>query len=183
MKQALLIIDIQNDYFPGGHMELTGMEKAAAQAQQLLKNFRDQGLLAFHVQHLSQRENAHFFIPNTVGAEIHPLVKPEKTEIIICKHYPNSFRETVLHEKLQQSKIEQLIICGAMSQMCIDSTVRAAYDLGYRCIVIHDACATKDLSFNNEYLSADHVQISFMAAIHGIFAEVISLNQYLTRSK
>ena len=180
MKQALLIIDIQNDYFSGGAMELTGMEQAALNAQQILKNCRDKALPVFHVQHLSQRANAHFFIPNTVGSEIHYLVKPHEAETIIRKQYPNSFRETPLHEKLQQKQVNHLIICGAMSHMCIDSTVRAAYDLNYIVTVISDACATKDLSFQNKHISAQNVQLGFMAAINGIFAEVISLQQYLT---
>lgn len=180
MKQALLIVDIQNDYFSGGRMPLTGMETAADNAQQLLKNFRSRRLPIFHVQHLSLRPNAHFFIPNTLGAEIHSVVKPQEGETIITKHYPNSFRETALHEKLQQHNVNQLIICGAMSHRCIDSTVRAGYDLSYVCMVINDACATQDLSFHNEHLSAQQVQAGFMAAMNGVFAKVISLQQYLT---
>ncbi len=180
MKQALLIVDIQNDYFSGGRMELTDMEKAALNAQQILNNCRNKALPIFHIQHLSQRPKVNFFIPNTFGAEIHPLVKPSEGETIITKHYPNSFRETSLHEKLQQKEVNHLLVCGAMSHMCVDSTVRAAYDLSYICTVISDACATKDLFLQDEHISARHVHFGFMAAIHGIFAEVISLQQYLT---
>lgn len=182
MKPALILIDIQNDYFAGGAMELSGMQTAATNAQKLLANFRNLGLPIFHIQHLSQRANANFFLPNTVGAEIHALVQPLAGETVIHKHYPNSFRDTPLQEKLREKDITTLVICGAMSHICVDSTTRAAFDYGYRNIVIHDACASRDLSFNEERIAAQQVHYGFMAALNGIFAEVISLDQYLRNS-
>ncbi|MBW2664180.1 MAG: cysteine hydrolase, partial [Deltaproteobacteria bacterium] len=148
MKQeALLIVDIQNDYFPGGNMELEGMEAAAANAQRILEFFRKTNKPIFHIQHLSNRPGATFFLPGTFGVEIHSAVKPMNKEPVIKKHFPNSFRETSLQEQLNELSIGQLTICGAMSHMCIDTTVRAAFDLGFSCRVVSDACATRKMEF------------------------------------
>jgi nicotinamidase-related amidase len=174
MKRGLLLVDIQNDYFTGGAMQLVGMEEAAGKASTLLQGFRERSEPVFHVRHLSKRAGAAFFIPDTPGAEIHPAVEPLPGEPVVTKHFPNSFRGTNLLELLKQKEIGQLVICGAMSQMCIDATVRAAFDLGFKCTVIEDACATRNLSFKGETVPAWAVHGAFMAALQGICAEVVS---------
>jgi len=179
MKTALLIVDIQNDYFPGGNMELLGSVEAAINAARLLDAARQAKWPIIHVQHLSTRPGATFFIPGTPGVEIHQAVKPLHSEVVISKHYPNSFRETCLHELLRETNIERLLICGMMSHMCIDATTRAAFDLGFTCTVAHDACATRDLVFNDVSVPAKHVHSSFMAALNSVFAEVKSTDDIL----
>jgi nicotinamidase-related amidase len=174
MKQGLLLIDIQNDYFPGGAMELVGMATAGERAARLLKGFRQQPAPVYFIQHLAIRPGATFFLPDTAGAEIHESVAPLPGEPVIIKHYPNSFRETGLLAMLQQDEIEQLIIAGAMSHMCIDATTRAAFDLGFNCIVVEDACATRDLVFKNEKIAAKDVHGAFMAALKMVYAEILS---------
>lgn len=98
MKQALLLIDIQNDYFPGGAMELHGSVEAGAKARSLLAAFRKNALEIVHIQHISIKSSAAFFLPRTDGACIHPCVAPLGGETAIQKHFPNSFRETPLLE-------------------------------------------------------------------------------------
>src|SRR5512134_1827243 len=120
MKPALLIIDIQNDYFPGGAMALVGSPDAGAQAGTLLQAFRRKGLPVVHIQHLSVRPGATFFLPNTPGAEIHPSVAPRAGEAVFQKNFPNSFRGTPLLEHLRTLDIQQLVIAGMMTQMCVD---------------------------------------------------------------
>ena len=87
-----------------------------------------------------------FFLPNTEGVHIHESVRPLREETVIVKHYPNSFRETNLLEQLKRFNIEHVVV-WMMTHMCIDATVRVAFDFGFQCTVIHDACATKDLFF------------------------------------
>ena len=147
MKSGLILVDIQNDYFPGGAMELVGISEAGAKAGELLSVFRDNGWPTFHIQHLSVYEGAVFFLPDTSGVEIHDCIKPLADELVIQKHYPNSFRETTLFEELQKQGVKKVVICGAMSHMCIDATTRAAFDLGFECQVVQDACATRNLAF------------------------------------
>src|SRR4030042_5774029 len=112
MKTGLLLVDLQNDYFPGGAMELAGMRQAGEQAGRLLAAARRLGLPGFHVQHLALRPGATFFRPGTKGAEIHELVKPLPGETVIQKYFPNSFRDTGLAELLKKAGIEDLVIAG-----------------------------------------------------------------------
>src|SRR5215510_2775548 len=107
---ALLIIDIQNDYFPGGAMELEGADAAAAKAAQALKSFREKKLPVFHVRHLSVRPGSTFFLPGTKGAEIRSAVAPHAGELVIEKNFPNSFRATQLQDELQG--VKNLVVAG-----------------------------------------------------------------------
>jgi nicotinamidase-related amidase len=172
MNTALLIIDIQNDYFPGGAMALEGSVEAGAEAGKLLDAFRRKGLPVIHVQHISTRAGASFFVPGTSGVEIHSSVAPLAGETIIQKNFPNSFRETPLLQHLRDHAITRLVIAGMMTQMCIDTTVRAAADLGFACSLAHDACATRALSFGGVTVPAASVQAAFLAALNGLFARV-----------
>lgn len=174
MKQALILIDIQQDYFPGGAMELVDSEGAGARAGVLLKAARCCGLPIVHIQHIAARKGATFFLPDTFGAEIHPLVAPQPAEAVFTKHHPNSFRETGLLEYLQGLGITRLLIAGMMTHMCIDTTVRAAVDLGFTCTLAHDACATRDLVFAGQTIPAKQVQAAFLAALNGLFATIQS---------
>ena len=177
MRTALLIVDIQNDYFSGGKMELVGSFEAGSKAKMALEQFRTVRLPVFHIRHLSMKPGATFFLPQTAGSQINELVAPLATETVVEKNFPNSFRNTALQEWLQQLKIEHLVICGMMTHMCIDTTVRAAFDLGFSCTVLHDACATKDLAFLGRTVPAAEVQASFLAALQGTFAKVISVSE------
>jgi nicotinamidase-related amidase len=178
MKTGLILVDIQNDYFPGGNMELVGISAAGQKAGELLSFFRDNSWPTFHIQHLSVRPGATFFLPDTVGAEIHDYIKPYAEERVIQKHYPNSFRETSLLEELKQQEVSKVVICGAMSHMCIDATTRAAFDFGFECTVIQDACATRDLEFGGQQIAAGLVHGSFMAALGSAYARVIAASEF-----
>ena len=179
MTQALIIVDVQNDYFGGGSMELVGMESAARNCGRLLDSFREHGKPLFHIQHLATRPGATFFVPDTDGAEIHDSVKPETEESLIVKHFPSAFRDTELHQELQRCGIDELVICGAMSHMCIDTTTRAAFDLGYSCRVVSDACATRNLEFDGRSIAATDVHAAFMAALSAPFAKIESTDAFL----
>ena len=179
MKTALLIIDIQNDYFPNGKMELVGSIQASSSAARLLAAFRREKWPVFHVQHISVQPKASFFLPDTPGAEIYEAVRPINGEPVIIKHYPNSFRDTDLLEALRSAEVDSLLICGMMSHMCVDATVRAAFDLGFSCILTHDACATRELTFNDTTVPAAHVHASYMAALGAVYAQVKSTDDIL----
>lgn len=174
MATGLLLIDLQNDYFPGGPMELVGTEAAAQNARRLLDLFREQQKPVIHIQHLSLRPGAGFFLPGTPGVEIHPLVAPLANEPVVQKHFPNSFRDTNLLALLKEQGIERLAICGAMSHMCIDATTRAAFDLGITCTLAHDACATRDLEFAGTKVAAAQVHAAYMAALAAVYAQVLT---------
>jgi nicotinamidase-related amidase len=173
MNKCLILVDLQNDYFRGGKMELAGIEDAAGNAQLLLNEFRKKELPIVHIQHISLPPNAFFFLPETDGAKINKRVTPQKGETVVQKNYPNSFRDTSLLEILKNAHVDTLVICGAMSHMCIDATTRAAFDLGFNCVVAADACATMDLVFQNKIIKAAEVHASFMAALSFPYARVL----------
>jgi len=164
METALLIIDIQNDYFPGGKFPLVDPEEAAKNAYELLQCFREHKGNHVHVQHIELDPDAAFFVKGDRGSDIHDSVVHFEGEPIIYKHEPNSFLNTGLLELLKDWKIERVVVCGMMTHMCVDATVRAASDLGFRVIVAEDACATRDLKHGDTVIPADLVHKSFLAA-------------------
>jgi nicotinamidase-related amidase len=180
METGLILVDIQNDYFAGGRMELEGISEAGQKAGELLSVFREKNRPTFHIQHLSVHKGATFFLPDTPGAEIHDCIKPLSDEPVIQKFFPNSFRETALMAELKKNQVEQVVICGAMSHMCIDATTRAAFDLGFKCVVIQDACATRNLEFGGQTIAADQVHAAFMAALGSAYAEVLTAEALLS---
>lgn len=180
MTTALIIIDIQNDYFDKGSNTLYGSKEASENARLILDDFRFKELPIIHVQHLATRPTATFFLPGTKGSNIHDDVKPLENEKLIVKHYPNSFRETELLEYLKSIFVTHLVICGMMTHMCVDATTRAAKDFGFDCTLIGDACATKDLEIDGHLVKANDVQASFLAALNYFYSTVKTTKQYLS---
>lgn len=160
-------------------MALRGPDAAAAQASKVLAYFRDTSRPVVHVQHVATEPGATFFVPDTDGAVIHQSVAPRAGEDVITKHFPNSFRETTLLERLRELDVDELVVAGMMTHMCVDSTVRAAYDFGFSCQVVADACATLDQSFGEATVAAAQVQASFLSALDGTFADVVMTESVL----
>lgn len=182
MNTALLVLEIQNDYFANGRVPLEKSLEASAKAQAILQAYREKKQHIVHVQHISTQPNAAYFLPCTKGAEFHPSVQPAKNEFIVKKHYPNSFKDTVLLNHLTKNKIDHLVICGMMTHMTIDATVRAAYDAGFTCTVLHDACAARQLEFNHVTIPVQEVHYAFLAALHPLYANVLSTDDFLHKS-
>ena len=178
-KQALIVVDIQNDYFPQGKWPLVGADAAADNAARLIKAFRDAGDPVVHIRHEFTSEEAPFFTPNSEGAKLHPKVINRADEPVVLKHFVNSFRETELKSILDEQGIKELVVVGSMSHMCVDGITRAAADFGYKVTVIHDACATLDLEFNGVTVPAAQVHAAFMAALAFAYASVVSADEFL----
>lgn len=172
MKEALLIIDVQNDYFPGGANELSHPFEAESRILELITESRECGRPVIYIQHFNSPDDT-FFLEGTFGAEISERIKPTDNDKVIIKRYPNSFLETGLDEYLKSIGVAELIICGMMTHMCVDTTVRAAMDYGYSVKIVADACATMDLTINGETIPADLVQKVSIAALDDIFATII----------
>ncbi|WP_434672933.1 cysteine hydrolase family protein [Pseudomonas sp. R1-15] len=182
-KQALIVVDIQNDYFPQGKWPLVGAETAADNAARLIEAFRQAGNQVVHIRHEFTSDEAPFFTPGSEGAQLHPKVLNRADEPVVLKHFVNSFRETELQAILEQHGIERLVVVGSMSHMCIDGITRAAADMGYEVTVVHDACASRDLEFNGLVVPAAHVHAAFMSALGFAYANVVSTAQFLSGSQ
>lgn len=170
--RALLIIDVQNDYFPGGRCELVGSVQALERVRAVLNQFREKECPVIFVRHINTRPGAALFIPGTSGSEIHPDIAPMEGEPIVVKHAPNSFFQTNLQELLQAAGVSELVVCGMMTHMCIDTTVRAAKDYGIPVTLLYDACAARDLEIMGNCIPANTVHDAYMAGLNGMFADV-----------
>jgi nicotinamidase-related amidase len=167
---ALVLIDIQYFYFPGGAMELSEPETAAEKAKQLLDFFREKSALVVHVKH-----------EYSPGGEIFKLVAPLESEKVFSKKELNSFLGTGLDEYLKQNHIKKLVLCGMQAHMCLEGATRAGHDLGYECIVIKDACATRDLKFDDVVIPAKQVHYSTLATLRN-YAKILGTEEYLKRN-
>lgn len=172
MTRALVVVDIQNDYFPGGANPLDGPEAAAGKARSLIDSFRASGEPIVHVKHVWDAPDALYLRPGTPGGEINDAVRPEPGEAVVEKAFPNAFLETPLDARLKDAGVDSLLVCGMMTAMCVDATVRAAVDLGYDVAVAHDACATMALEFGDRRVAAADVHAAFLAALADGYATV-----------
>ncbi|MDN3562709.1 cysteine hydrolase family protein [Vreelandella neptunia] len=178
-NRAIIVVDIQNEYFPGGQLPLEGIEKAVTNAAKVIEHARSVKDLVVYFQHESADSEIPFFTPGTQEVAIHPVVAPLDQETVLVKHFPNSFRETGLKALLDQQNIEEVVIIGAMSHMCIDATSRAASDLGYKTTIVHDACATLDLEFDGVMVPATQVHATIMAALAFAYGTVTATEHYI----
>jgi nicotinamidase-related amidase len=167
-KTALMIIDIQEFYFPGGRMQLENPEQAGMNAGLLLDHFRKNKMLVYHVRHNYEP-----------GGNIHPYVKPMANEPVISKDDVNAFLGTGLLEMMRADSVEQLVICGMQTHMCVEAAVRAAHDFGFKCILVSDACATKALQYEEHIISAKNVHYSTLSTLQGTYARVVTTDEVI----
>jgi nicotinamidase-related amidase len=168
IKTALLIIDIQNFYFPGDGPGLVNAEPASLNAKKVLEIFREKKQLVIHVRHKTDK-----------GFEIHKNVEPVSNEKVITKEEVNCFQGTDLLEYLKNNNISRLVILGMQTQMCVEAAIRAGHDFGFECVVISDACATRDVKFKDKVVKAEDVQTSTLASItDGGYGKVIDLEVF-----
>lgn len=178
-NNALIVVDIQNDYFPGGKWLLADVEAAASNAARIIAAARHKGDRVIHIRHETPSADAPFFVPGSAGAQLHPKAAALPDEEVILKHFMNPYRETHLLALLRSHNIDSVTIIGNMSHMCIDAVTRASDDFGFKATVIHDACATHDLEFNGVTVPSVQVHAAFMAALRFGYAKVVSTDEFL----
>ncbi|MDR9753823.1 cysteine hydrolase family protein [Pseudomonas sp. SZMC_28357] len=164
---TLIIIDAQKEYL-SGPLALSGMDAAVANITRLLDAARKAGRPIVHVRHLGTVGG--LFDPQGERGEFIKGLEPLADETIISKLLPSAFHGTELQSKLQDLGALDLIVCGFMSHSSVSTTVRAAKNLGFRCTLVEDACATRDLPFKDGVLSAEQVQQTEMAIMSDNFA-------------
>lgn len=180
MKTGLIVVDLQNEYLPTGKLPLSGIEAAVAKAARVIAHARETGTPVFHIRHEFANSDVPVFVKGSDGVQIQPQVAAVGDEPVIVKNHINSFRETDLKQQLDARGVEEVVVVGAMSHMCIDAVVRAAADMGYPVTVLHDACATLDLSFGGVTVPAAHVHAAMMAAFEFGYGTVKSVDDHLS---
>lgn len=177
-KSALILIDIQKFYFEEGSLKLVRPEIAADNAVRLLAKFREKGLDVIHIKHRM------LFLPD-YKLPIEELVKfdkkvePIEGECVLEKTLPNSFYKTGLKEILESKDIDNLVIAGMMSNVCVLNTTIAAKDYGYKVTVAEDASATKSFSFNNMDYDAQTIHNVSMASLNGAVADIKTVDEII----
>lgn len=165
---ALLIIDIQDFYFPGGQVPLVEPEAAADNAARILAAFRTAGKPVIHVRHDVKD-----------GGAIHASVAPIDGEKVFTKSEVSCFNGTEVLASLRGLGVERLVLVGMQTHMCLEAATRAAYDLGFECIVVGDACATRDLTYGGTTVKAADVHASTLATLDRTYARVVDTETFL----
>lgn len=165
---ALLLIDIQDFYFPGGALPLVAPEAAAEQAARVLAAFRATASPIVHVRHQ--------FEP---GGAIHAAVAPIEGEPVFTKTEVSCFNGTEVLAHLRTLGIQRLVIAGMQTHMCVEAATRAAHDLGFECVVVADACATRDLRYGERTVSAADVHAATLATLDRNYARVVDAASFL----
>jgi len=169
---ALIIIDAQNTYREG-IMKLDGVEPALAECKLLLERFRAAGRPVFHVQH-DAGEGSPYDLNAPIG-QIADAVAPIAGEAVITKAVPSSFAQTDLDEQLKKLGVQNLILTGFMSHMCVNSTARAAFTLGYSPTVVASATATRALpsKASGKLVPSEQVHEAALAALSDLPSAVV----------
>ncbi len=167
-RSCLLIIDVQEFYFPGGAMPLDAPEAAALNCKKLLDKFRGENRLVVHVGHNTSK-----------GVSFHADVSPQEGEKVIMKNEVNAFEGTDLLDYLRKNGVRRLVICGMQTHMCVEAAVRAAHDLGFECVLVHDACAARDVKFGDKTIGAADVHHSTLATLDRNYAEVVDTETFV----
>lgn len=166
---ALIIIDIQEFYFPGGDAELVNPEEASLNAEKILKYFRKNNLTIVHVRHNYEP-----------GGDIHENVKPTDSEKVVSKNEVNCYKDTDLLEYLKKNSVKNVVICGMQTHMCVEAAVRASHDYNFKTILIHDACTSKDLKFDDILIKAKDVHYSTLSTLRS-YAKIIDTELFLKK--
>lgn len=180
-QRAVIVVDLQNEYLPSGNLPLMGIEDATANAARLIEAARAKGDLVVFIRHEMPDPEALLFVPGSTHVEIIAAVQPSFGEAVVVKNFPNSFRDTNLEQLLDAEGVGEVVIVGAMSHMCIDAIARAAADLGFKAIIVHDACATLDVEFGGQTVPAAQVHAAYMGAFAWGYGQVTGTRDLLTQ--
>ncbi|HEY0574644.1 MAG TPA: cysteine hydrolase family protein [Pseudonocardia sp.] len=173
---TLILIDCQNTYIKGV-LELDGVQAALDEAAVLLDRARAAGIPIIHIQH-DDGPGSLYDIHGESGAIV-ARVAPRNGEPVVVKNYPNSFVGTDLEERLRAGSAANLVIAGFMTHMCVNSTARGAFNLGFAPTVVAGATATRALPLSGAGAGADAVvpapavQLASLAALADLFAIVV----------
>ena len=192
-RQALLVLDLINELVhPDGHyahvcLQQVQQRGVVARAAEAVRSARAARIPVVHVvlgyspgyldwpygsPLFGEPDPEHRLTLGTWGTRVHAELEPLPGEPVVTKHFPSSFRETTLLENLRSAGATKVAFAGMMTHMCVDTTVRAAADLGFECLLAQDGCATKALQFSGSTVDASQVQLSYLAALNGAFAKV-----------
>lgn len=173
MKKALLVIDIQNDYFEGGHYPLWNTENVLEKIEKIVVKAQQRGVEIINIQHIADSSQglAPFFNEGTNGVNIHDnLLKLAPDSPIVVKRYADSFHETRLQSILNDLEVDEIYICGMMTQNCVTHTAISKAADTYKVSIVEDCCTTVDEMIHRIALNAVSTRVSLITSSE-IFTE------------
>ena len=163
MTKALLVIDLQNDYFPGGKFPLWNTEAVLQNIERAIERANAQGVPVIHIQHVAKQGLAPFFNEGTPGAEIHPRILAAAPQApIVVKEFADSFERTNLEETLSKLGATELLVCGLMTQNCVTHTAISKSAEKYSVCILVDCCTTVDEMIHNIALHAVSTRVKLV---------------------
>lgn len=178
MKRALLVIDVQNEYFTGT-LPVSYPVGSFDKILKVIDQSNKQGIPVILIQHTSPQADAKSFVKGSIGWEIHPEVLSRKHDIIIQKNLPGSFTGTALEQWLRDRDIDTLTICGYMTQMCCDTTSRQAVHLGCKVEFLSDATGTLDISNYAGEIKAEELHKAILITQAMRFSQVMTTEEWV----
>ncbi|KAI9358463.1 Isochorismatase-like protein [Pilaira anomala] len=180
-EKALIVVDVQNDYFPDGKLPTWRPVETAEHIATLIKKFRDDGKEVIYVQHIIKDPEAFpFLVKGTHGAEINDIVKPLPTDKIVTKEENSSFVRTELKEYLLSKGITNLVVVGMMIHNCVNATVYSAVEEGFPSIVVDECVNTMDQPLYGEVVKAEDIKRAFLTGIQFGFSVVYKLDDIMS---
>ncbi len=165
MAKALLVIDLQNDYFPGGKFPLWNTDVVLQNIERVIAKANAQGIPVIHIQHIANSTLgiAPFFNEGTAGADIHPrILAAAPNAPVIVKQYADSFEQTTLAETLTKFDVTELLVCGMMTQNCVTHTAISKAAEKYGVTILPDCCTTVDAMIHNIALHAVSTRVKLI---------------------
>lgn len=179
MKKALLVIDVQNEYFTG-KLKVTYPTNSFNNILKAMDHARKNNMLIIIVQHTAKTGDT--FIENSIGWEIHSEIQKKRFDYHIEKTKPSSFHHTNLEEILKINHIDTVVVSGYMTQMCCDTTAREAFHKGYFVEFLSDATGTIDVTNNVGTISSKNLHTATLIAQSLRFSQIISTVEWMQKS-
>lgn len=167
MKRAVIIIDIQNDYFEEGLYPQFNAKVALENNLNILEKANKCGDLIILIKHESEKG---FLVKNTKGADIHDALKPYEGEcIIVVKQHADAFLNTTLNSILNENKITEICLSGMMTQNCVTHTAISNSADEYNVIVIANACSAPTQMVHNVAIRALTDRVTVVESINDVY--------------
>ncbi len=182
MKRALLVIDVQNEYFPGGALPISHPQNHLQNILETMDAAASNALTTVVIRHHQPDPNSPIFRKDSEQWDLHPEVASRPHDLLLDKQLPGSFTNTRLEEFLRRRGIDTVTIAGYMTQVCCDTTAREAFHRGFKVEFLSDATGTLDVENSAGKASAEQLQNAILVSQQMFISEVISKDEFIDRT-